>query len=670
MFDYRTWILLGLLMIAVGQSRGAASLAAIGAHGAEGTGSQISNEILSTLKALRAHIKGKAVLSDSEIADYKSLLDSKEEIFGEHPSAPLISAAFALLADYESILGPIFLNPQTRGGFKRKDMGSDIHTTVFLLMQAIVDELYTSETLARHDDLLNGFRFKSADYFPGAAEPPTDPEKIHTVKISASCPKTFGHRVMNDSAPARKPTGTYLAPGTIATITVPKSIVGKGYGIRVGANSWDMSKKPRVKRLDRSTIVYPIDHAETKVASPLGGGIYVEVPDLADAGILEVQIKNALRSPYFSAKPFHNTTLSDWQKIERKHAAPWADFQSEKVLIQVPSSWIYNFDDPATMLNDWDRATDAVSDLMGFPRIRGKEVLYLQPDVVIKSGAYSPGYPQVNATYDPNKDYGGNRNHYFLTGPQHSPAWELHEMGHGQLFQKFKGETEAAVNLPYVAAMQRKFGMSLDEAFYRSRRYDNSFMTLANTAITWMASENFKLERPMVAEEMRYQLKGHAKYVEIAHLFGWEVLDKYWYSINQDFEAGIKIKGSRNSGDTNSLILRMSKAAGADLTPLIHFWGSHPGDVVAMKASIEAAKLPASAKIYDLLVQYQASIPANNLAFRKFARKWWEKQPTSEGYKTEKYHAVLWDAWDDTYAKDIRSKLQNIIDLYFPQGRP
>lgn len=58
------------------------------------------------------------------------------------------------------------------------------------------------------------------------------------------------------------------------------------------------------------------------------------------------------------------------------------------------------------MLKDWDSAMDAVSDLMGFPRIRGKEVLYTQPDVLIRSGAYAPGYPQVNTKYNPTKDYG------------------------------------------------------------------------------------------------------------------------------------------------------------------------------------------------------------------------------------------------------------------------
>jgi len=631
---------------------------------------ETESTILTALRALDDHVKNAATLNENQIAEYKKVIDANKKIFGMNPTADLISAAFDLVTDYENTLGPLFIGVHTKDGFDRTKLKLDIHTTVYSVMQYIVDYVFTSETLSKHENLLRGFEFKSAAYFPGAVNPPADPDQTHTAKIDGSYLKTFGHMVMHGDRPARKPTGTYLAPGTIATVTVPKSIVGKGYGIRVGAHSWDLSRRRWIRRLERSTVVYGINSTETKIASPLGGGIYIEVPYLANAGIVDVQIRNAVRSPYFSAKSFDRTSLSDWQNIERKHQAPWADFQSEKVLIQVPTSWIYNFDDPLTMMKDWDSAMDAVSDLMGFPHIRGKEVLYLQPDVIIRSTAYSPGYPQVNAKYNPTQDYDGNRNHYFLTGPQHSPYYELHEMGHGQLFQKFSGEAEAAVNLLYVAVMNQKFGMSLDEAFRKSMGFTNEGRTLANTAKARMATENFKLEKPMSASEMRYQLKGYAKYVEIAHLFGWEVLNKYWRSINEDHEVGIEVKGGLNNGDTDSLILRMSKAAGVDVTPLIHFWGRHPNDVAAVKAAIAAEKLPASTKIYDLLVQYKAAIPADNQAFREFAQKWWGRKPRPKGYDTERFHAALWDSWDQAYARDIKSNLQNIIDLYFPNGRP
>jgi len=221
------------------------------------------------------------------------------------------------------------------------------------------------------------------------------------------------------------------------------------------------------------------------------------------------------------------------------------------------------------------------------------------------------------------------------------------------------------VNLLYVAVMNQKFGMSLDEAFYKSRRYTNEFLTLANTAITWMTCENFKLEQSMIAEEMQYQLKGHARYVEIARLFGWDALGDYWYSINDDYEKEITVDSS-----VDGLILRMSKAAGSDVTPLLHFWGRLPNNYETLKVSIAGEGLPASTKIYDMLVQYKSTVPANNAAFGDFASSWWEKEPTSDGYMTERYHADLLTTYNESYSSDIEGKVQKMIDTYFPTGRP
>ena len=110
----------------------------------------------------------------------------------------------------------------------------------------------------------SGFKFGCSAHFPGAVEPPANPNAAYRVKINGSYRKDFKHAVMHEERPARRPTGAYLAPGTIATVRVPASLVGKGYQVRVGAHSWDNTKKPRVLRLDRSSLVYPIDAAEIR----------------------------------------------------------------------------------------------------------------------------------------------------------------------------------------------------------------------------------------------------------------------------------------------------------------------------------------------------------------------------------------------------------------------
>ena len=183
----------------------------------------------------------------------------------------------------------------------------------------------------------------------------------------------------------------------------------------------------------------------------------------------------------------------------------------------------------------------------------------------------------------------------------------------------------------------------------------------------------------MADGEKAYQLKGHAKYVEIARIFGWEALNDFWYSLNENHENGVS---SDNS--TDGQILRFSQKAGFDLRPLFHFWGTHPANPAALEAAIASENLPASAEIYDMLVKYKSLVPADNPAFQAFAFNWWGKQPSINGYWTEREHArqwdseVLWDTqvvpngeiFDESSCARIKAVMDGLIDLYFPDGRP
>jgi hypothetical protein len=419
------------------------------------------------------------------------------------------------------------------------------------------------------------------------------------------------------------------------------------------------------------------------VASPLGGGIYIQVPEGQNAGVVSVQIKNAIRSPYFSAKSFHTTTLSQWQNTERNHLAPWADFQSEKFIMQVPTDWIYNYDDPVTLMEDWDTSMDIMDALMGYPD-RTRESMYQQVDLFFRSSVYAPGYPTVNVTYNPNTSYGGDYNHWMLTGPQYAHNTVFHEEGHGYLFQKFAGETESAVNLLHVPVYDH-FYNDLDYALRTSRGYSNTYMTLDTTAIEWMTVFNFSFYKaPMASGEKAYQLKGHAKFVDIARLFGWEVLNDFWYSFNEDYENSDPIDTS-NDG----LMLRLAKCVGVDVTPLLHFWGIHPVNASALADAIAAENLQASHEIYDTLVHYKSIVPADNAAFQAYALAWWQHVPSINGNWTEREHTRQWDTtnywvsngWDycgtDPAQADgeiytgatcarIKAVIDELIDLYFP----
>jgi len=631
---------------------------------------QAEAELLSTLTALKDHVQGKERLYAQQIEVQKRVIDQHREMFGY--SRAITKASFDLVAAYDQVNGPLWIAHEgfDRGkGGTEKTPPNDIHWTICNVMQNIMDRVYTTANVARFPDLLNGFKFGSSSHFPGPITVAADPTLVHRVKINASCPKPFKHEIMHQDVPARRPTGTYLAPGSLATVTVPPSLAGKGYAVRVGTHSWDFSRKPRVLRLDRSSLVYPIHSTETTVASPLGGGIYIEVPLHAEGGIVEVAIRNAVRTPYFSLKPFHQTSLDEWRNVERNQLGPWADFQTEKFLMQVPSSWIRKLDDPVTLMRNWDLAMDAQNDLMGLPHVWGKETMFLQVDLQLRSSVFAPGYPTANDRYDPKKEYGGYANHYLVCGPQHAPDYVFHEQGHGFGFVKFAGEQESTVNLAHVAVQNQAFGQELDPAFAGSwNMKGNKQCTLDNTAVSWMSTVNFVNGKPMDSAQKSYQLEGHAKYVDIVRLFGWQVLGDYWRSWVEDFEAGKP--WSKHGMDIDVLSLRLSQKAGVDLTPLLHFWGTPPRDAKVLKAAVAAAQLPSSAEVYDALMHYQSLVPKDNAAFRMFATGWWGRPPKATGYQIERDHAQQWQSYNEQTAAQIKKTVQEICSQYFPNGRP
>ncbi len=377
--------------------------------------------------------------------------------------------------------------------------------------------------------------------------------------------------------------------------------------------------------------------------------------------------------PLFSATRVAKTTPEAWRSRERKQPGPWADFVSDKFMMQVPTSWIYASGDPTSMLADWDTSMDAVSELFGFPLVRSKTVLYVQADVDIRGSMYFPGYPQSNYPYDPNHVETGNSGHWLLRGPRFSDWATFHELGHARFFSIFAGETEASVNFLYVAVHNRKFGVELNTAFGSSIG-DNPRISIEQAAIQWMVRPNFRDGKPMditdsETNEVRYQHKGYGKYAEIVNLFGWEAIQRFWASVQADHEAGIHYP---SDGDpTDNRILRMSRAAGADLTPLIHFWGVHPDDRAALQADMRAEGIPASAEIYDRLVHYRSVIPRNNQEFRDHADIVYPNGGVGPSpLYGEGWYFVWRPMYDEAHGAAALRAMDDIIALYFPDGRP
>jgi hypothetical protein len=246
-------------------------------------------------------------------------------------------------------------------------------------------------------------------------------------------------------------------------------------------------------------------------------------------------------------------------------------------------------------------------------------------------------------------------------------------MGHAQLYSKFPGEEEAAVNLLSAAIYNRLYGMDLDQAFGESN-FNQPYITRDQAAMHWMVTPNFRAGNPMdisntTKDEVRYQHRGYGKYIEMAALFGWEALDSFFRKENLDFIAQAPGDGL---SEVDSRILRFSKTTGADMRPLIHFWGVHPQNAAALKSRIQAENLPASKLICDRLTHYKAILPANNAQFVAHGNVLLGGSIPPGG--DPDYGSGWYNIWKNQYNTSHgtlgKQALQNIIDLYFPGGCP
>ncbi len=630
---------------------------------------------LAALTKIKQHLTGALLLDANQINEQASALSAT--MYHLAANEATLTEAFSIIDLYEKKYGTFFIGASTKGGFSNKPGstdGAELARAVFMLQQAIFDQAYTPEAFAKYRVLLASKKFNTADFYPGRVKIAADSARTYTAKINASMPKFVGKPTAFSSSPALRPTGYYLAAGDVATLTVPAALVNKGFTIQVGAHKQDKTGSNPVKRFFRMSKTYPITNITTQIANPFGGGIYINTPYLADAGIVDIQIKNAVPAPFFSATAHNKTSLADWLATQRNNPAPWADFESDKFMMQVPSNFIYSYADPVELMRHWDMRLDGVSELIGQPLVRNNVILYIQPDTDIMFNGFGIGYPAINNAYNPNDATDGNQKVWYLTAGSDFWDTEFHELGHAQLFSNFPGEGEAAVNLLAAAVWSQKYGLDIDLAFGKSF-LNQVQINRDQAAINWMVTPNFRAGKAMdisstTKDEVRYQHRGYAKYVEIAALFGWDKLNSFYKQENLDYTTPVASDGLTA---VDSRIFRMSKAAGVDLTPLIHFWGVQPVDKSKLSLAIAGAGLKASPLIYDRLLRYKSLIPQNNAAFVAHAKTFLAKTLITAGASPD-YGEGWYFAWlplyDGGHGQAADDAMKDILSQYFPAGRP
>jgi hypothetical protein len=630
--------------------------------------------VLNALNDLQAHLNGTNTLDESELTLVKNIFVQFPACLAE--SEPVLLLARNVIDDYDGQNGAIFTTPGTENGFSKDPAaapGMELERAILALQQGAFDHVFSPAVYAAYPQHINGWKFNSCTAFPGDVAPPADSALSHTVPIRANFEDPDGMNPYFDINQDRmehalRPTGLYLSPGTVAVLTVPDSLVGKDYWIRVGSHDWDLTQRPQFRRLDRISKKFPIDSTIIPVFNPLGGAISVLVPYGADDGIVEIIVNNGVEAPFFSWKTFYKTSNFN---AELSKPGPWAVFETDNVMYTIPKHSIVpgQYDLKQTLL-EWDSALQAVNSIMARQIISDKHNMYMIADLDIRFGAYSIGYPMSNTPLNYN-DIPGPA--YFINGPGPDDETNFHESGHALAMSKFPGEEEALVNFPYIMAMNYGLGVDLEEAVNYSF-VPNTF-GIDNTVTHRMVSNTFGSERDIsntTTDEVRYQHRGYGHYFEIVNLLGWCPLRNFWKQEYIDFENGID--HGRTEQEIDNRLVRMCIAAQADLRPLFHVFGIISQDSTAVQDTLALLGVPPSPTVYNRLQAYFDLIPENNTAFINYALAVYPNLYT-EGPTADPNYGVGWHylkslTYDETEAQQRTAILQSIIDRYYPNGAP
>lgn len=630
--------------------------------------------VLNALNDLQAHINDEVTLDVSELTLITTIFTLFPECLASSESYILLSKS--VVEDYDNEIGAIFTTPSTENGFSKdpeQAPGLEVERAMIALQQGIFDHVFTSDVYANYPQHINGWMFDACYNFPGYVAPPADSSAIHSMLILANFEDPDGANPYYDingdgTEHALRPTGLYLAPGSVANVTLPESFVGQNYFIRVGSHEWDLTDRTDFRRFDRISSKFPINSTTVEVFNPLGGAISILVPFGANAGVVEVSVNNCVEAPFFSLKSFYVTPDFD---AELDKPGPWAVFETENVMFTIPKHSIVpgQYDLMQAML-DWETAVRGVNSILARQITPDKHNMYMISDIDIRFGAYSIGYPMSNTPQN-YTDVPGPA--YFLNGPGPDDEVNFHEAGHALAITKFAGEEEALVNFPYIMALNYGLGEDLNIAVNYSF-VPNTF-DLDRTATHRMVSNTFGSARNIsntTNDEVRYQHRGYGHYFEIVNVLGWCPLRNFWKQEYIDFENGID--HGINDQDNDGRILRMSVAAQADLRPLFHVFGILPQDAAGLQIAFDQAGVLPSLAIYARLQEYIDLIPEDNVAFVNYALSVYPNLYT-DGLNENPDYGVGWHyqkslTYNAAEGQERTELLQSIIDIYYPNGAP
>ncbi len=379
--------------------------------------------------------------------------------------------------------------------------------------------------------------------------------------------------VRADPEPGWITTGVWVPAGEAVSVRIDDELVDAGLVAQVGAwrDPQNFDQRVRMKHALRR---FDMDKELTFVASPIGGPLYIDVPDGFE-GELNVTINSGVLQPHFH---LGETSEKEWNAL-RDSPGPWAEVESQQVVLTIPAEAVADLDH-ATMTKiceHWDRVADAMEAME--PRThnhwpRPRKYRYVAEKKLSWGYMYCPAdgplviptsAARAMATLD----------HFDNVGP--NELWgHYHEMGHGHQnsMWTFGGTGEVTVNIFTVRALHEVNGYPLDSDVMRS-----------NPTTAWETFESHKADGAPFDRWKSKPFLALQTYSMLWHEFGFESFD----NVFDAYRALPQGERPRSDDQERDMFMVMfSREVGRNLGPYFQAWGIPIGE----PALAEVADLP------------------------------------------------------------------------------
>ncbi|XP_061440659.1 TRPM8 channel-associated factor 2-like [Rhineura floridana] len=361
-----------------------------------------------------------------------------------------------------------------------------------------------------------------------------------------SPPQTIRINGKNNGNEAWRSTGLYVPPAKTATLLFPYTVTGANLQVQIGCHSDDLSDAEELKRAPVVTRRFEVKTQRVEVSSLWGGLLYIIVPEKSSMGHISVTIEGAVQAPYFK---HGETSASAWQNTIRHYTAPWAELETENIVLTVPTEQVQTIDNPEILLTTWDNMMKGVAKLASIPAILPRPERIVA-DVQISVGWMHSGYPvmlhleSVQEMIDVQSIHAKG-----LWGP-------IHELGHNQQQSGWDfppHTTEATCNLWSVYVNETILNTP------RERAHEDLLPELRKTRI-----ENYVRRGQLKDFEIFTALE---PYLQLQEAFGWEP----YMRIFAEYQKMTKIPED-NESKMNLWAEKFSQQVNRNLAPFFKAW--------------------------------------------------------------------------------------------------